>query len=79
MLLGVWHDLQQTYPAVCKTKVHCEMHIGDSQRTIVCRQLLTDTAFHLELDQTVHLNRIFHRQFLREWLDEAHDDHLSRF
>ena len=40
---------------------------------------LPDTAFHLELDQSVHLDRVLHRQFLRERLDEAHDDHLRRF
>ncbi|TQK54199.1 hypothetical protein FB479_107190 [Brevibacillus sp. AG162] len=47
-------------------------------KTLVA-QGLTDTSLHLELDETVHLYRVLHRQFFCEWLDEAHYDHLSCF
>ena len=36
---------------------------------------LADGAFHLELDQPVHLDGVLHRQLLDERLDEAGDDH----
>jgi hypothetical protein len=45
----------------------------------VLKEKLTDTTFHLKLNQTIHLNRIFHRQFTSEWFDEPHDDHLCCF
>src|SRR5436190_4182649 len=34
-------------------------------------------ALHLQLDQAVHLDRVLHRQLLRDRLDEAVDDHLG--
>src|SRR5437763_4938240 len=39
---------------------------------------LSDTAFHLQLDQPVHLDRVLERQLLRDRLDEARDDHRDR-
>src|ERR1700730_3924572 len=39
---------------------------------------LADGPFHLQLDQPVQLDRVLHRQFLREGLDEAVDDHRHR-
>ena len=36
-------------------------------------------AFHLKLDQTVHLDRIFHGQFLYQRLDKARNNHCSGF
>src|SRR6185312_8500115 len=36
---------------------------------------LTDTADHLQLNQTVELDRVLHRQLLCHRLDEAVDDH----
>src|SRR5687768_18567772 len=35
-------------------------------------------AFHLELDEAVHLDRVLHRQLLDDRLDEAVDDELRR-
>jgi hypothetical protein len=35
---------------------------------------LADTARHLQLDQTVQLNRVLHWKFLRDRLNEAVDD-----
>src|SRR5215207_808827 len=34
-------------------------------------------ALHLQLDQAVHLDRVLHREFLSDRLDEAVDDHLG--
>src|SRR3982074_2868749 len=39
---------------------------------------LADAPFHLQLDQPVELHGVLHRQFLREGLDEAVDDHRHR-
>src|SRR5690606_4617780 len=39
---------------------------------------LADRAFHLELDEAVHLDRVLHRQLLHNRLDEARDDHAER-
>ena len=39
---------------------------------------LPNTAFHLQLDQAVHLDGVFHRQLFDHWLDEAADDHRRR-
>src|SRR5579859_3267595 len=36
--------------------------------------LLSNTAFHLELHQAVQLHRILHRQLLHQWLDKAAHD-----
>jgi hypothetical protein len=41
--------------------------------------LLTDRTFHLELDEAVHFDRIFHRKFFCKWLDEAHNNHFCCF
>ena len=38
-----------------------------------------DRAFHLQLDQPVHLHRVFHRQFLDQRLDKAAHDHGRGF
>src|SRR4051794_9321254 len=38
----------------------------------------TNTAFHLQLDQPVHLDRVLERQLLGDRLDEARDDHGAR-
>src|SRR5262249_46372747 len=38
--------------------------------------ILTDTAFHLELDEAVHFDRVLHRKFFSERFNEAHNDHL---
>src|SRR5690242_21574603 len=35
----------------------------------------TDGAFHLELDQPVHLDGVLERELLGDRLDEARDDH----
>ena len=40
---------------------------------------LADTAFHLQLNQPIHLNCVFHRQFLDQWFNEAVDDHGACF
>src|SRR5919201_1024784 len=37
-----------------------------------------DAAFHLELDEAVHLDRVLHRELLDDRLDEAVDDELAR-
>ncbi len=37
---------------------------------------LADRALHLELDQTVHLDGVLHRELLDDRLDEAVDDQL---
>src|SRR5437867_10915338 len=37
-----------------------------------------DRALHLELDQTVHLDRVLERELLRDRLDEAGHDHRGR-
>ncbi len=34
-----------------------------------------DAAFHLQFDQAVHFDRIFHRQLFDEWFDESGNDH----
>ena len=34
-----------------------------------------DRPFHLQLDQAIHLHRVFHRQFLHQRFDETVDDH----
>src|SRR3954466_15350697 len=34
-------------------------------------------AFHLQLDQAVHLDRVLHRELLDDRLDEAVDDELA--
>src|SRR5215208_7869629 len=39
---------------------------------------LANGPLHLELDQAVHLDRVLHRQLLRDRLDEAVDDQLRR-
>ena len=39
---------------------------------------LADRAFHLELDEAVHLDRVLHRQLLDDRLDEAVHDHGAR-
>src|SRR3954454_10521165 len=39
---------------------------------------LSDRAFHLELDEAVELEGIFHRQLARDGLDEAAHDHRHR-
>src|SRR6266481_5902667 len=36
---------------------------------------LANRAFHLELDQAVHLDGVLERKLLRDRLDEARDDH----
>src|SRR5215218_6796447 len=46
-----------------------------SQEPAQRRRALADGAFHLELDQPVHLDRVLQRQLLRDRLDEAGDDH----
>ena len=35
---------------------------------------LADGAFHLHLDETVQFDRVFHRQFLDEEVEESVDD-----
>src|SRR6185312_7623284 len=39
---------------------------------------LANGPLHLQLDQAVHLDRVLHRQLLRDRLDEAVDDQLGR-
>src|SRR5688572_31787494 len=39
---------------------------------------LPNRALHLQLDQAVHLDRVLHRQLLRDRLDEAVHDQLGR-
>src|SRR5258706_14715338 len=43
-----------------------------------CRKArgLTHRAFHFEADQAVELERVLHREFLREHLDEAEHDQV---
>ena len=41
--------------------------------------MLSDASFHLQCDQTIHLDGIFHRQFFDERLDETGDDHCRGF
>ncbi len=41
--------------------------------------LLPDATFHLQLNQPVHLDRVFHRQLFYEWLDKSIDDHRAGF
>ena len=36
-------------------------------------------TFHLQLNQTIELDGIFHRQLFDQRLDEAIDDHRARF
>ena len=43
------------------------------------RNRLADGAFHLQFDQTVHLDGIFHREFFDKWFNEAAYDHSARF
>ena len=35
---------------------------------------LTHTAGHFELDQAIQFDRVFHRQFFGNWLNETVDD-----
>src|SRR5919112_4187758 len=39
--------------------------------------VLANGAFHLQLDEAVHLDRVLHRQLLDDRLDEAVDDQLG--
>ena len=41
--------------------------------------LLADRAFHLDLNEAVHLDRIFQRELFDDRLDEAGDDHRGGF
>ena len=41
--------------------------------------VLTHRAFHLQFDQPVQFDGIFHRQLLDQGLDEAADDHGAGF
>ena len=41
--------------------------------------MLANRSFHLQCDQTVHFDGIFHRQFFDKWLDEARDNHCCGF
>src|SRR5712692_1457543 len=42
------------------------------------KSTLTHTPRHLQLDQAVQLNRVLHRQLLRDWLDETvHDQRIG--
>ena len=43
------------------------------------RRQLANRAFHLELDQAVHLDGVLHRQLFHERLDETVDDHGAGF
>ena len=40
--------------------------------------LLSDTAFHLKLNQVIHLNRVLKRQLLRYIIRKSADDHCAR-
>lgn len=40
---------------------------------------LADAAFHLQLDQSVHFDGVFHRQLFNERFDETVDDHRAGF
>src|SRR4051794_7231402 len=42
-----------------------------------CQAGSANGAFHLELDQPVHLDRVLHRELLDDRLDEAVDDQLA--
>src|SRR3954451_4693614 len=48
------------------------------KRYPACSRRSTNTAFHLELDQPVHLDRVLERQLLGDRLHEAGDDHGAR-
>ena len=40
---------------------------------------LPHRSFHLQFDESVHLNGVFHGEFFHEWLDESADDHRAGF
>ena len=40
---------------------------------------LTHAAFHLQLNQSVHFDRVFHRQLFYQGFDETVDDHRAGF
>src|SRR5438128_1949586 len=45
--------------------------LSTSQSGSVAVTALANRAFHLQLDQAVHLDRVLHRELLRDRLDEA--------
>src|SRR5207244_2378865 len=48
-----------------------------SQAGSATEEALPNAAFHLELDEAVHLDRVLHRELLDDRLDEAVDDELG--
>src|SRR3954453_17025658 len=50
------------------------LNVGSSSS---CQAGSANGAFHLQLDQPVHLDRVLHRELLYDRLDEAVDDELA--
>src|SRR5437870_1516168 len=53
--------------------------VGHRFLPAIISRCLAHTAGHLQLDQAVELNRVLHREFLGDRLNEAVDDQRIRF